>query len=40
MGKGSGGCLSEGGEGAGPNRTIDGDDRWKGVGEVEDVGRR
>ena len=34
MGKGSRGCLGEGGEGIGPNRLADGDGSWKGVGEV------
>ena len=29
MGKGPRGCLGESGEGAKPNRTIDGDNHWK-----------
>ena len=40
MGKGSGGCLGEGEEGAGPNRPTDGNGRWKGVGKVRDTGQR
>ena len=40
MGKGLGGCLGEGGEGSEPNRTADGDNHWKGVGEVKDASRR
>ena len=39
MGKGSGGCLGEDGEDAGPNKPVDGDGCWKGVGEVGDAGR-
>ena len=39
MGKGSIGCLGEGGEGTGPNKPVDGDGRWKGVGKVGDAGR-
>ena len=34
MGKGLGGCLGEGEEDAGPNRSANGDGRWKGMGEV------
>ena len=40
MGKGLGGCLGEGGECAEPNRPADGDNHWKGVGEVKDASRR
>ena len=40
MGKESGICLVEGGEGTGPNRPIDGDNRWKVMGEVGHAGRR
>ena len=37
MDKGSGGCLCEGGEGAGPNRLTNGEGHWKEVGEVGDA---
>ena len=38
MGKGSGVWLSEEGKGAGPNRPVEGDSLWKGVGEVGHAG--
>ena len=40
MGKESGVCLVEGGEGTGPNRPTDGDNRWKVMGEVGHAGHR
>ena len=40
MGKGSGGWRSEGGEGVGPNRLIEGDSCWNGGGGVGDASRR
>ena len=39
MGKGSGGRRSEGGEGAEPNRPVEGNIYWTGVSGVEDVSR-
>ena len=40
MGKGSGVELGEKGEGAGSNRQVEGNNLWKGEGEVGNVGWR
>ena len=40
MGKGLGVWLGEKGECAIPNRSVEGDDRWKGVGEVKHSSQR